>query len=192
MQNYTILKLIDIHFYPIDPPPTPCTISYTIAVRTSAVANTNPNALMRVDRTGEVGDRLGNALNVGRGHPTSVVGISIDSRTSLSRSPPSPPVLGRSSNNSKLGRGPRVPITLRTLWDRALDVGLINKNSSIPVLDECVIECERDSEMESDGRWSLQASAVALPPAPRSSTGQSTPLPPALVEASPPSLTCCP
>jgi len=50
-----------------------------------------------------------------------------------------------------LGRGLCVPSTRRTLRDRDSGsgvVGLINKNSSIPVLDECM----GDSEIETDGR----------------------------------------
>ena len=173
-------------------------MSYTMAVKTSAPASMHAMTLMRVDRMGEVGDRQGNALNTGTGAcaSTLTVGKDMESRTSGCRDGCEPVLRRRSSGGEgvlgmgmgasrdpkpvlTLGRGPRAA---RTLCDcDSGDVGLINRNSSIPVSDECVIECAPERERERDGRrrgWRTSAGALSV--VSRSSTQRS--VPPALVE----------
>ena len=157
-----------IQLYKTVPPPhdpsAVSTISYTSAVSTSAAASTNPTAPMRVGRTAEPGDRHGNALNTGTG---SSPYVDTDSRISATVPVPSPVLT--------LSRGLR-PSTLRTLCDRARDdVGLINRNSSMPVCDERVIEREGESETESDDRRRLPCVSSALSDVSRSRMGRSVP-----------------
>ena len=140
-----------------------CTMSYTIAVKTSAPASIRAMTLMRVDRMGEVGDRQRNALNTGTGAcvSTPTVGMDMESRMSGCRSGGEPVLRRRSSGVTGTSRDPKPVLTLghevyapravRTRCDcDSGDVGLISKNSSIPMSNQCVIEGTR--ERERDGR----------------------------------------